>query len=350
MYVWALRDKSSEWNALRQLAARGPLGFTPLVEAVCEPLLPRKDRVRIAPEDMIKGLSARAGEIAAWGRAWIDLGHLALLMPPAQIAHLLSVAQSNAGLFSANVTPVVRAGADAQIVNQAREWHTQHGSGVCIRVEGLTHIKDKSQQVSTLVRLLGLPLSDLDLVLNAQHLPRLLNLRELEGAFPESGSVRNWVKLAGTFPPKVSDYDLDTYEHRLDRDEWLTWEEEVQSGDLGRIPHYGDFATQSPLYEPSPEARGSITVRYTSSRHYVILRGRGGKNIDYSQFVGHARFLAKRPYYREVVATRGDEYVAKIATGAEGTGNLGTWRAASLVRHVEVAKSQVAAAVPTLVR
>ncbi len=41
MYVWAMRDKGSEWRTVNSLATIGQLPFVPLVEAACEPYHPR---------------------------------------------------------------------------------------------------------------------------------------------------------------------------------------------------------------------------------------------------------------------------------------------------------------------
>ncbi len=39
MFIWAMHDKGSEWKAIASFLAEGEMPFTPLVEAVCEPVL-----------------------------------------------------------------------------------------------------------------------------------------------------------------------------------------------------------------------------------------------------------------------------------------------------------------------
>ena len=90
-------------------------------------------------------------------------------------------------------------------------------------------------------------------------------------------------------------------------------------------------------------------MRYSTDSDFVVLRGRGGspnKPADFSQYVGHARYLKRMPYFRSQVDTLGDDYVDWIATGMNKTGNLETWRVASFQRHVTLVASQVEAMQP----
>lgn len=44
MFIWVARDKGSEWKALAALQGKGTMPAIPLIEAVCEPFLPQRNK------------------------------------------------------------------------------------------------------------------------------------------------------------------------------------------------------------------------------------------------------------------------------------------------------------------
>jgi hypothetical protein len=195
-------------------------------------------------------------------------------------------------------------------------------------------------------------LSSIDFVVDAQDLPRTYTHSDLRAAFQVCDDVRTWSVVAGTFPQGITHLSPDQYEHAQDRDEWLVWCEEVLGAQGNRLPLYGDFATQSAIYSVSPSFPGSPSVRYSTGTKFIVLRGRGsaaGDTVDYSQYIGHARYLRSRKYFRDFVGTGADGYVERIALGTNGTGNQTTWRLASLGRHLELVAAQMTSYVPALI-
>lgn len=341
MYVWAMRDKGSEWRAAAAIAKRGPLPFTPLVEAVCEPFMPRAETPVANPVDVVSKLIRRANALTDSGRVWVDFNHLRLVFSAADVAELHHVARGYR-LFGRNLlTPVVRTSSDTPVVEAVAEWAAAEGCGVCIRVDGTTSLAERADDVLRLLNELGIPIEEVDLVVDAQDLPRLAGFDLLTEAFPQSALARNWVVLGGTFPSSITEYSPDDYEHLIERAEWSAWVEESGKLGGGRIPTYGDFATQPARYTPSPGYPGSASVRYSTEENFVLLRGRGGKRVDYNQYIGHARYLKTRPYFRRAADTAADDYVEWIATGRNRTGSQQTWRVASFQRHVGVVRSQL---------
>lgn len=345
MFVWAFRDKGSEWRTVHNFLERGVVPFTPLVEAVRERFLPAKDKPTPHPVAVLTKLSSRLEPLTDSGRVWIDLGHILGLFSPNDVAEMHDIVRRNRGLVRNLVTPVVRSSSPDPVIAATIEWAREEHSGICIRVDGLTHLASKSDTVQDLMRLSGLAPTEIDLIVDAQDLPRAVGHEELRDAFPLSQAARAFVVLAGTFPKGITEMSPNEYEHTRERGEWLVWQDEIDRPGNWRRPNYGDFATQPAIYSPSPPFPGSPSVRYTVGDRFVVLRGRGGSNgkpTDYSQYVGHARYLRQQSYYRDLLSTSGDDYVERIATGGNGTGNLSTWRVASLERHIGVVAYQVA--------
>jgi hypothetical protein len=340
-----MRDKGSEWKTMRNFMRTGRLPFVPLVEAVCEPFLPNRGAPTANPLAVLRDLGERVGPLRDFGPVWIDLGHLTRVFSAQDVAALLNVVRFAAGLPSPNLVPVIRTSSPTEVINAAFSWARSAGCGVCLRVDGITHLDEKARVIRRLIVSSGLPNSQIDLIVDAQDLPRVASHEALCTAFPAGQTARNWVILAGTFPASITSMKPEDYEHFRERHEWQVWRNEALNGGPFRQPTYGDYATQPAIYNPSPGFPGSPSVRYTTSDDFVVLRGRAGHGsigTDYSQYVGHARYLREQPYFCDVVTTPGDSYVQRIASQAGGTGNLTTWRVASLERHLCVTAEQVA--------
>jgi len=345
VYVWVLRDKGSEWRTIKKFLRRGRLPFAPLVEAVCEPYLRKGSQPN--PVEVIDGLSHRLSRLTDCDRVWVDLGNLLFLFSPGDVARLHSVVRRHLGLRSRVITPSVRTSSPPQIVRAAIEWARSEECGLCIRVDGLTHLPEKALVVNQIVADSGLTPADIDLILDAQDLPRAVSHEEMRRIVPLVSTCRTWVVAAGTFP-KISDLEHGIYEHLLDRGEFSAWREEIETHHSGRLPLFGDYATQPSVYAPSPPFPGSPSVRYTVADGFIVLRGRGGESGDIAQYKGHARYLRQTSYYRGVIDTPGDDYVDHIAGAHSGTGNQTTWRIASFERHVHVVNAQVAEVMATV--
>lgn len=341
MYVWAMRDKQSEWNTVRSFRASGHLTFSLLVEAVCEPLISiRGSRIR-TPGEVVAALAQNLVLAAPATKVWVDFENLSLVLGDHDIAEMMSLLSRSLGLTAREVIPVMRTSSGPATRRAVHTWSQMHGTGFCLRVVGLSRLGDAATAARDFIDDSGHSLSQIDLVTDAADLPRIVTHADLRSVLPFAALVRSWSHLAGSFPSSVTHLSPDDYEHSLERSEWSVWKDDVlDESEPGRAPDYGDYATQSAVYGISPGFAGSPTVRYTVDESFRILRGRGGDKIDFSQFVGHARFLQRQPYFRARVDTLGDDYVDRIALGTEGTGNLSTWRVASLQRHVRLASVQ----------
>jgi hypothetical protein len=345
MFVWAFRDKGSEWGAVRNVVKRAPVGCIPLVEAACERFAPKTDGTPKDPAHVIRQFAGRLANLGTRGQVWVDLHNLLRIHSPSTVVALSREMRLAPGLSTPLITPVVRTSSPDQIVEEMFDWATQSGSGLCLRVDGATHLEAKSRKIRELIAEAGLGSPSLDVVIDAHDLPRTLSHQSARDHFPIGQTARTYALIAGTFPRSITEMSPDDYEHFLERGEWVEWRTEMAALGQWRQPLYGDVATQPALYEPSPGHPGSPSVRYTTENTFVVLRGRGGYRgvgTDYSQYVGHALYMRQQPWFCQITRTGGDEYVDKIASNVFGSGNLTTWRIASLKLHVAVVAAQTA--------
>lgn len=341
MYVWAMRDKGSEWRALHSFGNGGPLPFSPIIEAVSEVFVADGRRVPQHPEMVVKKLSTNIKKMPPAARTWVDLGHLLQVFTPHDVAEIARMLRQELGARAKAIVPVIRTSTPPSLASALLAWGIDSGQGVGIRVDGLVATETQAAKTSDLVTASGVPATAIDLIIDAQDLPRTMSHEELADVFPASQTSRNYILLGGTFPGSITPMRPDDYQHFRERGEWSAWQEEMLESGAWRHPNFGDFATQPSVYSPSPSFPGSPSIRYTIGDQFVVLRGRGGNGMDFNQYIGHARFIQQQPYFREVVGTRGDAYIERIATGTQGPGNMTTWRVASFQRHLAVAVAQV---------
>lgn len=337
MFIWVMRDKGSEWKTALSFLSSRDLPFTPLIESVCEPIIHSgKSAIHV-----IRDLARKVAPLSARGRVWVDLSNLSRVLSSNDLAEIHSVFGNTQRLLAAPITPVVGTSMSEIVAESAMRLGHDLGVGICIRIDGVTRLNEASSRVTEIVRSCGLPDSDIDLIFDAQDLPRAVPYDALPDLFPLSRNARNWAVIAGSFPSTITDMHPDVYEHVRERAEWMNWLDESTRWTTGRFPVYGDYATQPAIYAPSPPFPASPSVRYTGAENYFVLRGRRGIPEGANQYIGHAIYLREQGYYREVVGTPGDLYVERIALRTQGTGNATTWRIASLQRHLHVVASQI---------
>lgn len=291
--------------------------------------------------DVVKELARKVAPLCARGRVWVDLGNLSRVLSPNDLSEIHAVFGNAQNALAPPVTPVVRTSMSEVVAESAMRLGHDLGVGICIRVDGVTRLNEASNRVADIARASGLPDSEIDLIFDAQDLPRAVPYDALPSLFPLSRNARNWAVIAGSFPSSITDMHPDVYEHVRERAEWLNWHDESTRWMAGRFPIYGDYATQPAIYAPSPPFPASPSVRYTGAENFVVLRGRKGAPNGAGPYIGHAIYLREQGYYREVMGTPGDLYVERIALRTQGTGNATTWRIASLQRHLHVVASQV---------
>lgn len=98
------------------------------------------------------------------------------------------------------VTPVARSSSPNTLSEGVLAWARNSGAGLCVRLDGLTHLSAKKQIVEDLVSQSRIPLSMIDVIADAQDLPRAYSHEDLASALPAGQQSRTWAVLAGTFP------------------------------------------------------------------------------------------------------------------------------------------------------
>jgi len=158
--------------------------------------------------------------------------------------------------------------------------------------------------------------------------------------------------LAGSFPKDLSHLPIGT--HLLARSEWRQWRKQaLQEKPLPRLPTFGDYTTQHPIYRiPPPGANVSASVRYTSEEDWLVMRGEGLRSHGspgYAQYPAIAALLCDQKEFRGPDFSSGDLYIWQVANQEiASTGSPETWLRAGINHHLVSAIRQLSGMVTAI--
>jgi hypothetical protein len=173
-------------------------------------------------------------------------------------------------------------------------------------------------------------------------------LRDVCSCLPNLDRWASFTFLAGSFPKDLTHCTQGRNE--LARLEWQLWSSQVLNrAELPRTPSYGDYAIQHPLFEESPPHPPSASIRYTSEKCWIVMRGERYTNPDgpgAMQWPANAKRLWNSPEFCGDNFSPGDAYIAEKAQGYGDPklrpGNAKTWLQAGLSHHLTLVVRQIA--------
>ena len=327
-YMPVLRWKRSEQLALSDLYPGDANLILPLVEVVPNMLV--ENKLDQLPKQITK----------AWGgrRLLVDGA------PPAaasgeQSEIVYRLLASNASSVDAGVVPVIRPSGTLGARRAAIDVAAAFGAGVAFRVT-----PDKLDSLAQLLSESGIGPEDNDLVVDFGCVGA--NDGRYKSAHSNVPRLNDWrtiVFVGGSFPRDLT--GLDVGQHLLPREEWNLWTD-LSKRSAGRIPLYGDYATQHANYaEPPRFANVSASIRYTARVDWVVMRGEGLQNAGgagHAQYPANAQLLRERAEYCGPGFSAGDDYIELMGTNPPSTGNPASWLRAGLNHHMTLACRQAA--------
>jgi hypothetical protein len=134
----------------------------------------------------------------------------------------------------------------------------------------------------------------------------------------------------------------------IERIEYRVWAGLVARR-LKRAPIFGDYGIVHPelTYIDRKMVNASATIKYTLSKHWLIVRGRSLRQSPegFNQFYRLSRTLAKMKDFMGASYSWGDEEIQKRANQKGTTGNLTTWISVATNHHLTFVASQVSGSV-----
>jgi hypothetical protein len=345
-YVPILKGRLGEFEALSRTDDATRSQMTPLLEVVPGNL---DDEDPDLIELSIRRFAERLAQKWPFGdRVMTDVGLLAYQTPLS--GGRLPVVMLAEELASRGVQaiPVVRLGESSVVQEAAATVIAERAGGACIRVtvEDFDADVPLDQLLTTALRELRITPDQVDLVIDygtirddsvvtlSSNLSRYV-LRTI----PDLEAWRSFTIAAGAFPAELSSFTpgLIGEVPRLDAQLWRAI---VDRSSLARTPGFGDYAIAHPVLPQGAGFAPAPQLRYTSTRDWLILKGRKNVRRGSQQFYDLCKVLIDEDLWFENLSW-GDEYIYAAAQAAEegavptvGTGNASTWRAVGTSHHL----------------
>lgn len=342
-YVPVLRWKRAEWIALRGLKPEHRKHMTPLIELTPKKFASENQQII---EQLIVETALNIGR--NWGKApiFLDLGLLApqiYLSAPDYILGKLSRAMRVLNLHLIPVTGLNRQDSYQAIVASITNTDNH---GVCIRLKKNEIKRPRfTKDLEDLLHILEVAPPQTDLVFDYEIIDNSCpSFAELCDCLPNLTHWRTFSVISGAFPKDLIGFEPGQHLHsRLD---WQTWLRQINSKQpISRLPTYGDYTIQHPIFsEPPKRAHFSASIRYTSNKDWVIMRGEGvfkDNGPGFAQWPANAQLLCERNEFCGSDFSEGDKYIYKMGQQLEKNGNPETWLRAGINHHLTFAVQQI---------
>lgn len=106
-----------------------------------------------------------------------------------------------------------------------------------------------------------------------------------------------------------------------------------RSARLSRVPIFGDYGLEHPDNMKPVKARPSSQLRYSTPKHYVIVKGENTAKAGYEAIYPVAERLLKRSDFFGPNFSAGDAKIDQLARRAAPHGDAPNWRWAGLDHH-----------------
>lgn len=352
-YVPVLKGKEGEYGALEALPNDIRTRLMPLIEIPDVPYDYTNEGSAKSLDDHLSGTARRLKKCCQRSPLFIDLpwfeGEERLSDGRIALAAVLSDCASQ----GVRAVPVVSRKKSADYLTAAGRYSAEADSGACIRllVADFGEDIDVEAEVHRLLDGLGAAdTSSIDLVLDLEDLGldtarAALVARSVFSMIPAKDEWRRIILVAASFPEDLSDVDAATVT-TLPRREWDLWK--TLQKRPGLLPRrdliFGDYGIAHPVTkELDPRTmRMSASIRYTTTKNWLVLKGRNVRQYGFDQYFELCKELVTRTEYSGAPFSWGDRYISDCADGITGPGNATTWRKVGTNHHITLIADQIA--------
>lgn len=335
-YVPVLRWKQAERLALKELNNNYRFHMTPLIE-----LPPTKfgsfdqDVLRKAVKDIRD----------CWGNApiYIDLH----LLPSPIWGQTLALVHETAENLEVCIIPVTGLTKSDNYQRVVAGILKRKDNGVCVRIK-IKEMRNTSfeKDLKRMLSILAISPKETHLIIDYEIMTEnAVSLRELCNRLPRLNEWLTFSIISGVFPRDLTEIKPPG-QHLIRRLDWLTYLQEIRdTAGLPRIPSFGDYTIQHPIYyEPPKRANYSASIRYTTNDAWLIMRGEAvfhPNSPGFSQYPANAQLLCARQEFCGPDFSSGDRYIYEMGQQLIRTGNARTWLTAGINHHLSFLAHQI---------
>ena len=219
--------------------------------------------------------------------------------------------------------------------------------GFCLRVTlAQVMAPDFNTSVMDLCELIGIDLEAVDIVLDLEEPDNFEPYAVFSNLIITAISrINNLVKYRSFV---LSGMSLKMHEvvkpgAEVPRHEWILYKLILGGLNGMRVPAYGDYTIETPKFASLDMRmmRPAGKIVYTCDDTWLIPKGGAFRGSEH-QMVDHCNAIVASGKYAGPTFSLGDKRIEDTSSGAEGCGNLSTWKQVGVNHHIETVISQLA--------
>jgi hypothetical protein len=355
-YIPILKWKRAEQSALTLLDLKQKEHMTPLVQFVMPKLTPKEafgkstDQQFEAVISKFQNKSKEAAEeiLEAWGKSpiFIDISLLYTTVLKVETFNIILSAGKEKKMF---LIPVLHLSDGKEVVNSIKK--SEHG--VCLRLvcndlDDFALLENKIKDFLTSVDLIE---KNVDLLVDikeiSQDAGKFSKYFNLSKKIPNLLKWRTFTFASGAFHEDLSKCKIDEV-NLIPRFDWKNWVAKCEDKDLVRIPSFGDYTIQYPVYKESTQFFAPTTsIKYALEDDWFILKGEKQK---FELYLVNAKLLVEDERFYDEAFSAGDKFIVEKANHFDaymknpeikGTGGTENWLSAGINHHLALVAHQV---------
>lgn len=353
-YVPILKWKAAEQQALKNLGTQAKNVTTPVVQLVMPtPQKNKKDGTPKEPSELIaESVSMFRGRLPGigtkikecWGDSpiFIDVNLVIDSSLKTEAFAMVLSSGSEQGCF---LIPVISLKYDSDLQSLAISLAKKFRTGVCLRLNrrDFSDEENLAEKIQDFLNRYSLKETEVDLLVDFLVAdPTPPDFKMIIAKIPNLNRWRTFTFASGAFPVDLTKFRVDE-ENRESRLDWKNWSSSVVSGGAFRMPSFGDYTIQHPIYKEGLSFfTPSASVRYTLPEEWLIMRGNKGKHQHY---IAHAKILVGRKEFFGKNFSFGDNFIFEKSLQkipAKNPGNATNWLVAGINHHLECTAHQIA--------
>lgn len=354
-YVPVLRWKAAEKEALKELNDKQKEFVTPVIEIIMpQPAKLKNGEREKTPEELlmesIETLKSKLPKMPeeiqkCWGKTpiFVDLSLVDISLRVEGLKTILSVGKS----LDMCLIPVINLNSSPDIQSSYVTLAKENAKGMCLRLfRSNFNQQTLAADITNFLTLYGLDPQNIDLFVDFQIADgQCLKLADINQQIPDLSKWRTFTMISGAFPKDLTNFTVDL--HYIDRSDWSSWINQINTSELSRKPSFGDYTIQHPIYiKPTPGMNPSASIRYTLKDQWMIMRGeglRGEKSKGFAQYPANAQLLSQHKDFFGANFSFGDTYIVEKGKDikTKETGTPRTWLRAGINHHLACVISQI---------
>lgn len=235
--------------------------------------------------------------------------------------------------------PVVNLTRSEEFIKVAKEIVGEDQRGACVRIT-LPELMsaELNSKLQTLVQYINLDFSQIDLVVDLAQPESFEPYAAFSKALVSAIKKIADLKQYRSFAFAATSLQLSSIKNpggEVIRHEWQLYKQLATDLNGVRIPSFGDYSIETPAFSELDmrQIKPAGKIVYTSNDVWYVAKGTAFRGNE-SQMTKHCKSIVDSVHWCGSGYSQGDKRINDTVLGAEGTGNLSTWKQAGVSHHL----------------